>query len=216
LPFKAEVLYNCISNETPVPRPVKHIKRNYVELLYVGNYIQGKGQDLALISLNKALKKNPNIRLKFIGGDLGRKKNQAFFKTLCVIVERWNLKDKVQFCGPSNNINKEMQACDIVINFSESESFSMVCLEALSCGAPLIASRSGGPEEIIRHKVNGLLVENRNTEEMAEAITQLASNELLRLEFSRNARLDFEQKFNLERMTNRLKDIYQSSRTLKN
>ncbi len=52
------------------------------------------------------------------------------------------------------------------------ESFSLVCREALVAGVPVIASRCGGPEEIIRHEENGLLFEPGNAEGLAACMVR--------------------------------------------
>ena len=56
----------------------------------------------------------------------------------------------------------------------------MVCLESLINGLPVIATRCGGPEEIIDHGLNGLLVENRNVSEMQKAMVTMYENIELR------------------------------------
>jgi glycosyltransferase involved in cell wall biosynthesis len=67
-----------------------------------------------------------------------------------------------------------MQQCDALILASHSESFGMVLVEALSCGTPVIATRCGGPEEIITPET-GLLVEPGNPQALADAIIQMAA-----------------------------------------
>lgn len=52
------------------------------------------------------------------------------------------------------------------------ESFSLVCREALVAGVPVIASRCGGPEEIIRHEENGLLFEPGDAEGLAASMSR--------------------------------------------
>jgi glycosyltransferase involved in cell wall biosynthesis len=64
---------------------------------------------------------------------------------------------------------------DVVLNFSEAESFSMTCAEAGFYGKPVIASKCGGPEEIIDDGKTGLLVQNKNRQQMEEAMLQLAA-----------------------------------------
>lgn len=61
------------------------------------------------------------------------------------------------------------------------ESFSLVCREALVAGVPVIASRCGGPEEIIRHEENGLLFEPGDADGLAACMTRcLDEPDLLR------------------------------------
>ena len=52
------------------------------------------------------------------------------------------------------------------------ESFSLVCREALVAGVPVIASRCGGPEEIIRHEENGLLFEPGDADGLAACMAR--------------------------------------------
>ncbi|GJM28467.1 MAG: hypothetical protein DHS20C17_11020 [Cyclobacteriaceae bacterium] len=207
---KTVVIYDAIPCSAIYSKPTLNNGSKLVKLLYVGNFIPGKGQDLALIALSKALKTNPNLRLTFVGGDLGKKKNQLFLKSLIDTAKRRGLNKFVAFSGPSGNVAKKMLSSDIVLNFSESESFSMVCLEALGCRVPLIATMSGGPEEIIRHNVNGILVQNRNTDEMASAINRLAMDKELRTHFAMNSLIDFATKFKQEELARRVKQVYLS------
>ncbi len=51
------------------------------------------------------------------------------------------------------------------------EPFGLVCIEALSCGTPVIAYPNGGPKEIVKDKINGFLVKNFN--EMAKKIKEI-------------------------------------------
>ena len=67
-----------------------------------------------------------------------------------------------------------------MLNFSESESFSMTCLESLYYGTPLIATDSGGPAELFKHGESGHLVPNRDVQAMAKAwpFLHTAGNEI--------------------------------------
>ena len=56
----------------------------------------------------------------------------------------------------------------------------MTCAEACYYGIPVIATCSGGPQEIIVHQKTGLLVQNRNIDAMYEAMLKLAGSPQLR------------------------------------
>jgi glycosyltransferase involved in cell wall biosynthesis len=62
--------------------------------------------------------------------------------------------------------------CDCFVLPSRHESFGIVCVQAIACGKPIIATRCGGPEYIVTPE-NGLLVEVANPEEMTKALYQM-------------------------------------------
>ncbi|MBD2766412.1 glycosyltransferase family 4 protein [Hymenobacter sp. BT664] len=166
-----------------------------VRLLYFSNYIRGKGQNFALAAFQLAYARNPDLRLHFVGGDMGMAKNQAFRQELESAVQAAGLGAVVHFDGFAADTEAAMKAHDIVLNFSEAESFSLTCLDALYYGIPLIASDCGGPAELFEHGRSGWLVPNRDVPAMAEAMIRLAADEALRRQFSAASRLFVRQKF---------------------
>lgn len=180
---KIRVIYDRLSDIPVSNRKIKE-EASYINLLYLAHYIPGKGQNYALEAFYKALRETGNLRLKFVGGDMGLEKNKAFKDKLMARARDLNLDHVVEFAGPSAKTTHEIQTADIVLNFSESESFSMTCLEALTYGTPLIATNCGGPAELFVHGESGWLVPNQDINAMAEAITKLAYSAGLRESFS--------------------------------
>ncbi|GAC1381668.1 MAG: hypothetical protein NVSMB30_29340 [Hymenobacter sp.] len=166
-----------------------------IRLLYLSNYIRGKGQNFALEAFRIAYARNPNLRLHFVGGDMGMAKNQEFRTELEVAAEAYGLAEVVHFDGFAADTEFTMKAHDIVLNFSEAESFSLTCLDALYYGVPLIATDCGGPAELFEAGRSGLLVPNRDIASMADAIVALASNGGLRRQFSAASRIFVREKF---------------------
>lgn len=166
-----------------------------VQLLYLSNYIRGKGQNFALEAFQLAYARNPNLHLHFVGGDMGMVKNQEFRQELEAAANAAGLAEAVHFDGFAANTEAAMKMHDIVLNFSEAESFSLTCLDALYYGVPLIATDCGGPAELFENGKSGLLVPNRDVPAMADAMVALASNEALRQQFSAASRAFVRQKF---------------------
>ena len=183
--------------------------RHEIKLLYLSNYIQGKGQELALEAFEGAYKKNTFLRLRFAGGDMELKKNKSFKLQLQTETEKRSLSQVIQFSDFAENIEKEIKAADIVLNFSEAESFSMTCAEASFYGRPVIATRSGGPEEIILHEKTGLLVKNRDVNEMTAAILLLASNKEKRIQYGIAGKKQVEEKFSIGKFSEAMNKIIQ-------
>ena len=137
--------------------------------------------------------------LRFVGGDMGLEKNKSFKRELEAFVQKHQLEGAVTFESFEPDIEKVIKAADVVLNLSEAESFSMTCAEASYYGVPVIASRCGGPEEIIQHQRTGMLVENGNREQMRTAMLQLAQSPELRKAWGRAARVSMQEHFSAER-----------------
>jgi glycosyltransferase involved in cell wall biosynthesis len=164
-------------------------KTDAVHFLYLANFTPGKGHDLALAAFRRALAAHPNLKLTFAGSDLGRLKNKAYREQLQKSAADLVQAGYVQFLPPAENVAQLYATHDVVLNFSKSESFSMTCYEAAFYGLPVIATRCGGPEEIVVHEQTGLLVRQGDVQEMATCMLELAGNPEKRKALGRNARL---------------------------
>lgn len=76
-------------------------------------------------------------------------------------------------------------AADILILPSKFDTFSLVVLEALCCGLPVIAYNSKGPKEIIEHQISGYLASSKN--EMVTMMDEYFSDEKTPLTFKEAA-----------------------------
>lgn len=199
LPYRPNTIriYDSANLEEKIITPQQHSNEE-IQLLYLSNYIRGKGQDYALEAFIKAYSKNPKLRLKFTGGDMGLDKNKLFKQLLVEKVQELSLQNVVSFTSFNHNIEAEIKSADIVLNFSNSESLSMTCIEAAYFGTPLIATRCGGPEEIIKHKETGLLVAVADIDAMTEAILTLAADKELRLRYAKAGMIYVREKFSKE------------------
>lgn len=179
--------------------------------LYLSNIMYGKGQNFALQAFAEIHESLPKWKLRFVGGDMGLRKNRDYLNELKKQAHKLNIADKVEWKEFTNDVEWEYKQADIALNFSESESFSKTCLEALYYGTPLIASDCGGPAEIVDDKVTGVLVPNRDVGKMAAAMTSLALDKVQRNEMGSTARVRVRQKFSIENTSYLLKRIYEES-----
>lgn len=159
-----------------------------VRFVYMSNYIQGKGQNFAVEAFCKVAGKNPQATLHFYGGTMGLEKNELFKRMLQEKVISLQLDDRVYFHDFAPDVEAVYKEADISLCFSESESFSLICIESQFFGVPVIATACGGPQEIIHEGEDGLLVENRNVDAMAAAMDRLLNNFALRKQLSQNGK----------------------------
>lgn len=169
-----------------------------VQLLYLSNYIRGKGQDYALEAFIKAYQRSKQLRLKYTGGDMGLEKNREFKQTLIDKVKEHGLEEVVIFADFNSNVEAEIKSADVLLNFSNSESLSMTCLEAAYYGTAVIATKCGGPEEVIVDKETGLLVPVADIDAMMNAILTLANNAAIRNQYADAGRTYVRNKFGKE------------------
>ena len=207
---KCEVIYDMpLDNEKYKASELSAGKNNKnIELLYLSNYIDGKGQNYAIKALSKAIKVNNNIKLTFVGGDMGLLKNKIYKNGLMELAKDLDVEQHISFNSFTDDIELLMKNYDIVLNFSESESFSMTCLEALYYGVPLIATDCGGPSELFIHLESGYLVQNKNIDEMVEGILFLSNSEIVRKKYSINSRSHIRKNFKISETINKFKKLY--------
>ena len=187
----------------PTPRP-----DGTVRLLYLSNFMAGKGQNLALEAFAAAYEQQSNLRLCFTGGDMGMEKNRQFRQQLEVRAAALRLAEVVTFSGFVADVEAAMKAADIILNFSESESFSLTCLDALFYGIPLIATDCGGPAELFEHGKSGLLVSNRDVPAMTAALLSLAPDLARRGQFAAAGRAYVRHKFRPAATFEKLGEVY--------
>lgn len=67
----------------------------------------------------------------------------------------------------------------VFVNIALTEPFGLTILEASACGCPVVATREGGPPEIIRNCENGLLVDPRDTAAIRRSLKQIVTDDEL-------------------------------------
>lgn len=126
-------------------------------LLYVGRLVPSKGLLQALQAFAEVREAFPQAEMTVVGpwGD------EAFESKIERFIQQGNLTPHISFTGPIPNdrLPHLYQRADLLLFPSQSESFGIVVVESMACATPVIAVRnSGGPDEIISHGDDGLLV----------------------------------------------------------
>ena len=134
-------------------------------VLSVGNLRKIKGHGHLIEAMKELLCGRTDLLCIIVGsGELKRSLKRQ--------ISRAGLQQRVVLAGgrPHSEIPLWMNACDVFVLPSESESFGVAQIEALACGKPVVATRNGGSEEIITDDTLGYLVAPGNPHALAEAI----------------------------------------------
>jgi glycosyltransferase involved in cell wall biosynthesis len=201
------VIYDCID---VIPSKLPSPKNDFTTFLYLANYTRGKGHDIAIKAFAEVFKQNQLIKLVIAGGTLGVDKNILFKKELQSLVEDKSLSSAIELLDFESNAQQAMEQCDVFLNFSQSESFSMTCLEAITYGRPVITTNSGGPTEIVTHNYCGVVIPVGDVSAAAEAMLQLSGDAYKRDYFGSNAVQQAREKFNLDREAAKLSNLYEA------
>lgn len=154
-------------------------ERSTVRLLCVCRLVARKAVDVLLEAM--ALLADEDIMLEIVGtGELEHQlRDQA--RALRQV-------GRVQFAGyvSQEDLPAHYRAADIFVLPSLAESFSMALLEAMACGLPVVAARSGGIPEIVTAGENGFLTEPESPEALAAGIRKLVADRALRRSLGEN------------------------------
>lgn len=123
--------------------------------------------------------------------------------------QKLGLDDTVVFSGwVTNAAEVALPTFDIFFQSSLWEAMSMVILEAMAAGRPIVATQVGENSQVIEDGVDGLLVQPRNIEEMATALCRLIDDQALRVRLGEAARSKVKQFFTVEHMTKAYEELY--------
>lgn len=140
------------------------------EFINVALMTENKCQANILHAFSRISKVNPNIRLT-LGGD-GPVRSQ-----LEQLAHDLGIAEKVKFTGmlTREQVLAAMAAADAFVLSSRYETFGVVVIEALALGKPVIATRCGGPESIVR-KEDGILILVDDVDALAAAMIKMVEN----------------------------------------
>jgi teichuronic acid biosynthesis glycosyltransferase TuaC len=102
------------------------------------------------------------------------KNYQREYERIRRMTQELDLDGRVEFVGKQQPVDvvRYVQESAVLVLPSRAESFGMVLVEALACGTPVVATRCGGPEDIVNDRV-GVLVPPEDPQALATAIAQV-------------------------------------------
>ncbi|MBS4022238.1 MAG: glycosyltransferase [Dethiobacter sp.] len=182
-------------------------------VLFVGNLVPVKGIENLLQSFAWMAKDEPLAQLALMGEGPLRDELQELAVQL-------GIENSCRWLTPveHDQVPAIISAADLLVLPSLHEGFGLVALEALACGVPVVASRTGGLPEIVTDGKNGLLVEPGDKIELAAAMSRLLKDDSLRKKYGKAGRTQVQKHCKEQQLAkiNRVYDLAAASRQQKN
>jgi len=200
-----KVIYNFI--DTALFKPTNHDKmRKKIApngekiLMHTSNFRVVK-RVADTIKILKLVKNEIPAKLILVGDGPDRSECERLSREL-------NMQNDVIFLGKQDGLEEILPCGDLFLMPSQSESFGLAALEAMSCGLPVISSSVGGLPELNMHNKTGFIAEFGDIERMASYAVSLLGNEKKYNIFSENARSRAVENFDKNLIIHQYEEYY--------
>jgi glycosyltransferase involved in cell wall biosynthesis len=177
------------------------------QILFAGAIRQTKGVDVLLRAMRLLMDKGRQDKLVVVGDSYYKNYQREYARVRQMAVD---LGLRVDFVGGKTQaeLARYMQESAVLVLPSRKESLGMVLVEALACGTPVVATRCGGPEDIVNDQVGALVAPN-DPQALACAIERVIDR---REEFKpASLRAYALEKFSWQQVAERYMDLYREA-----
>lgn len=176
---------NVIVIPNPVtlfPETIDDVPKDPGRIIFVGRLNYEKRIDRLITAFSMIADKYPDWHVDIFGE--GNEKQKLLSQ-----ISNLQLESRVVFHNPTKAIYDEYKRSEMLVLCSEHEAWSLVLVEAMSCGIPCVSMDCpNGPREIIINNVTGFLTKNGDVIELSEKIEWLILHERERKEMGAAAR----------------------------
>ena len=196
-------LFSPMDKENAVSQ--KGLSRQNKRILYTGGLLPVKGVGVLIEAMSILAISRNDIEMVLVGADKKGRTDREFIH----MAKDLGLQEMVIFVTKVRNteIPLWLTASDVFVLPSLSEGFGLSLVEALACGKPVVSTTCGGPEDIVTEEV-GILVPPGDAKALASAIAYVLDHpeKYDSVRISSYAR----QRFNLEKISSQIFDLYRS------
>ena len=179
---KVKVIHNGINIQffdKKLDQSNNFIDSSWKVILMVARASKWKRHDLAISCFEKIAHLDRKIHIIFVGNK--DKHEKKWWKHLQEMTSNSRFSDRIHWIGHIEDVRTWYRAADLLLMPSENEPFGRVLVEAMASGVPVIAMKSGGVPEIVRHEKDGILIPMSRSHEMADAIWRILTDDDLRM-----------------------------------
>ena len=173
----------------------------------LGQLIEWKGHPVFLKAAQAVLRAVPRARA-FVVGE-APEGHEQYGDALRSMARALDIDDRVVFTGFRADIPSMIQLLDVVVHASiRPEPFGRVIVEAMAMKKPVIASKAGGPIEILVDGKTGFLVPPGDVDALTASIVQVLTDRSLAEEVGERAYRVARSRFSLPAHVRRVEDVY--------
>ncbi|MFW5662581.1 MAG: N-acetyl-alpha-D-glucosaminyl L-malate synthase BshA [Bacteroidota bacterium] len=200
-----DVIYNFIDTDEFTKKECSHIRKNFAAddesiIMHISNFRPVKRVQDTIRILSKVLEKK-KVKLVLIGDGPERSECERLAREL-------NISDKVRFLGKQQAVPELLSCAELFLLPSQSESFGLSELEAMSCGVPVVAANIGGIPEVVSHGETGFIAEMGDISRMARYVTELLTNKKKWETFSENSFKRAKEHFDSKMIISQYEQLY--------
>jgi glycosyltransferase involved in cell wall biosynthesis len=175
--------------------------------IFVGRLSDEKNLDVLIRAWKDVRAKFEGARLLILGAGGAYRNVEARLRDL---VEELGLAKSVQFLGHVDRAKDYVLASDVFVLPSRTEGMSNALVEALACGAAIVATDIPGNTELCTDRENALLVPVGDVVATAAAIEEILASPMLAERLGKAARRTAEERLSVDRMVAAYMDAYQA------
>lgn len=167
----------------------------------VGNVRPAKAYDVLLNAASILLRSGGRYHFA-IAGECSNKLG----KEIVELSRKLGINERVSFLGLRSDVARILGSLDVFVISSSTEGFSIACIEAMACGVPVVATRSGGPEQILAQGT-GVLVPTGDPRELARGIERIVASNEFATALTTGALKRVQQEYSLAKMLSRYEGL---------
>lgn len=169
----------------------------------IANLRWQKGHQVLLTAMAQVARSYPAFRLVLIGEGPERPRIEW-------LIGHLGLSGNVVLAGSVGQASKLLRNFHFSVLPSVQESFGIALVESMAAGVPVVATQVGGIPELVRHGIDGLLVEPKDPSALAEAMLRMLREPQLAAQMGVSAQRRIEESFSIEKMVRDIEGAYHS------
>lgn len=209
---KIRIIYNAVD----VPETQRRIREQDADVLRkdlgirpdtfvigsISRLVRDKGHEYLVEAVGKLAKKQNNLFLLIVGD--GREKDR-----LKKLIRRSGLGERARLMHPVPDVSGVLSVLDVFVHpATYREGFGLAMLEAMVAKVPVVATNIWAINSIIRHRVNGFLVEPKNSDQIANTLGFILENPEAAGSIARNGCEMASQLYSVDRLVSELETVY--------